>query len=335
VLPLPTPEQVIDFSAEGPLALEMKCNRCGLRYSGKFDWACVNLNHDQHDKDWDGILLSRIVECGGCGAVDDYTLAGRSYLRLTSSVLRTVAGPSGKGRIFIGVSQLWDGSTVRRPSQALARLRELAAEHPDRGEAFRRLGNSCERFGLMDEAVASWKKALDVDPAEMEAAYSLAAHWWGAGDRPSEAFAYLSRGLQAIPKAAALKREVRQCSEALLCLLRDVVRGYEGPLAIMAAWSGGKVGGQPVVHVSSVDLAKVRDFARLADFIAHPGLLGLDLTSELPSEEPTMLQELLSDETALAHLRAAPQPQRSSIRIGRNAPCPCGSGKKHKRCCGG
>lgn len=27
--------------------------------------------------------------------------------------------------------------------------------------------------------------------------------------------------------------------------------------------------------------------------------------------------------------------QRSEPKIGRNAPCPCGSGKKHKKCCGG
>jgi uncharacterized protein len=30
----------------------------------------------------------------------------------------------------------------------------------------------------------------------------------------------------------------------------------------------------------------------------------------------------------------APDPQRASGKIGRNDPCPCGSGKKHKRCCG-
>jgi preprotein translocase subunit SecA len=26
--------------------------------------------------------------------------------------------------------------------------------------------------------------------------------------------------------------------------------------------------------------------------------------------------------------------QRSSVKVGRNDPCPCGSGKKYKRCCG-
>jgi uncharacterized protein len=29
------------------------------------------------------------------------------------------------------------------------------------------------------------------------------------------------------------------------------------------------------------------------------------------------------------------KPRRSSPKVGRNAPCPCGSGKKYKRCCGG
>jgi hypothetical protein len=30
----------------------------------------------------------------------------------------------------------------------------------------------------------------------------------------------------------------------------------------------------------------------------------------------------------------SPQPQRRTVTISRNAPCPCGSGKNFKRCCG-
>ena len=30
-----------------------------------------------------------------------------------------------------------------------------------------------------------------------------------------------------------------------------------------------------------------------------------------------------------------PEPRRSTSKVGRNDPCPCGSGKKYKRCCGG
>ena len=29
-----------------------------------------------------------------------------------------------------------------------------------------------------------------------------------------------------------------------------------------------------------------------------------------------------------------PEPIRKTVRVGRNDPCPCGSGKKYKHCCG-
>jgi hypothetical protein len=190
----------------------------------------------------------------------------------------------------------------------------------------------------MGEAVTSWKKALDLDPADVEAAYSLATYCWGPGDRPAEGLAFLRRGLQAIPKAAALGREVREWGTQLVRLLPDVLEGYEGPLALMAVWSEGELRGKPVVTLSSIDLGKVDDFERLAEFVTSAGFLGLDLTSELPQEEPTRLQYLLSGNTPLrnAPLSAASptEPQRPPRRVGRNAPCPCGSGKKHKRCCG-
>ncbi|MCO4764592.1 MAG: SEC-C domain-containing protein [Myxococcales bacterium] len=32
-------------------------------------------------------------------------------------------------------------------------------------------------------------------------------------------------------------------------------------------------------------------------------------------------------------IHQGPQPVRNEPKIGRNAPCPCGSGKKYKRCC--
>ena len=52
-------------------------------------------------------------------------------------------------------------------------------------------------------------------------------------------------------------------------------------------------------------------------------------TMELPSEE--MRFDLLRQ---LADIKpSAPQPEKQK-KVGRNDPCPCGSGKKYKRCCG-
>lgn len=53
------------------------------------------------------------------------------------------------------------------------------------------------------------------------------------------------------------------------------------------------------------------------------------LTMELPSE--AMRFDLLKQ---LAEIKpSTPQPEKQK-KVGRNDPCPCGSGKKYKRCCG-
>ena len=53
------------------------------------------------------------------------------------------------------------------------------------------------------------------------------------------------------------------------------------------------------------------------------------LTMELPSE--AMRFDLLKQ---LSDIKpSAPQPEKQK-KVGRNDPCPCGSGKKYKRCCG-
>lgn len=42
-----------------------------------------------------------------------------------------------------------------------------------------------------------------------------------------------------------------------------------------------------------------------------------------------------SHREASAGTAFTPEPRRSTSKVGRNDPCPCGSGKKYKRCCGG
>jgi SWIM/SEC-C metal-binding protein len=40
------------------------------------------------------------------------------------------------------------------------------------------------------------------------------------------------------------------------------------------------------------------------------------------------------DITALKKLLKPAKPQKAKEKVGRNDPCPCGSGKKYKKCCG-
>jgi uncharacterized protein YecA (UPF0149 family) len=54
-----------------------------------------------------------------------------------------------------------------------------------------------------------------------------------------------------------------------------------------------------------------------------------------PDERSAILDDLPDIVLALAEVfrRAGHAPVRS-VKIGRNEPCPCGSGKKYKKCCG-
>ena len=56
-----------------------------------------------------------------------------------------------------------------------------------------------------------------------------------------------------------------------------------------------------------------------------------------PAPVPAMAEEELPAGAVLGPdgtVYVSPQPQRREVTISRNAPCPCGSGKKFKRCCG-
>ena len=264
------------------------------------------------------------------------TLLG-STLRLLDDDGGTGAGGS---RVRFGISQLFDGTVVRRPSQGIAHLREVVAKNPKSAEAWRRLGNTCERYGRSDEAAVAWRKSVEVDPEELEATYSLATL---AGERRdiTEAFSYLRKALRLLPRNRSMAGQLRrQMAESLVALLQDIVEGTDEPMGMMAGWAAGKSRDEPIVNASTVNLRALTEngWARLPKFLSSADLLALDLTPELPEEEPTILQRTLNQGAGapleVERITIAPAPAKRGPRIGPNVPCPCGSGKKYKRCCG-
>ena len=58
------------------------------------------------------------------------------------------------------------------------------------------------------------------------------------------------------------------------------------------------------------------------------------LTVKVRREEPPQRQQVLKPAPTPPSSPAAPVNTSSSKKVGRNDPCPCGSGKKYKKCCG-
>ena len=71
----------------------------------------------------------------------------------------------------------------------------------------------------------------------------------------------------------------------------------------------------------------VKTEKRLKEVKAQFKEKGWRYTIELVPDKP-------EDITQLELLLNPPKPKIAEKKIGRNDPCPCGSGKKHKKCCG-
>ncbi len=74
-----------------------------------------------------------------------------------------------------------------------------------------------------------------------------------------------------------------------------------------------------IVHVQTED--RMREIGSL--FEEHGWKYHIELEPDNP-EDITDLERLLNP----------PKPATAEKKIGRNAPCPCGSGNKYKKCCG-
>ena len=63
--------------------------------------------------------------------------------------------------------------------------------------------------------------------------------------------------------------------------------------------------------------------------------LGREDDARAVNYEARQFERQMAEERARAlGLMGAPTVRRGGPKIGRNAPCPCGSGKKYKKCCG-
>ncbi len=68
---------------------------------------------------------------------------------------------------------------------------------------------------------------------------------------------------------------------------------------------------------------------------APPELQDKDaLVAEASDIIPACVEVLYGSRLTANALQAAAAPERKGAKVGRNDPCPCGSGKKHKTCCG-
>ncbi len=347
-----TSGKAIDQIGEGePLRVGLRCNRCGREGTYEVGSAIVNPNRARGEAEgWDGVTFERIIECRYCGAEDDYTLDSRAWPALMagslSSMLRGEAPDlealAARG-VRVGVAATADGTHIRRASDALKHWQAKVERDPRDAEAWFRLGSVLKRSHRNEAAVAALRRASDLAPSALDPAHSLLDLLLDLG-RPREGADLAARVLAALPKTNTTPEDRLDAATAVAHFLREGVRAG-AHLGLGAGWFEGVRGKHAVIRASSVDLRRVRDWERLARFLAHPGVNMAHIKAAERDDLGTQLERLLtSDEPIDAYVSSLPegppataqaQPaRRDTPKIGRNDPCYCGSGKKFKKCHG-
>lgn len=93
------------------------------------------------------------------------------------------------------------------------------------------------------------------------------------------------------------------------------------------------------LHAILSELGKQEEATRLTKLFGTRGELHVRSVYEAhpETERPGSSLGAASVQSASPFLLTEPAPNKPMVagpKIGRNAPCPCGSGKKHKKCCG-
>ena len=151
---------------------------------------------------------------------------------------------------------------------------------------------------------------------------------------------WISVLLSRIGRAALEPKQRADIAAMIARALEEIVDECAPPLALAAFWHGGVFDDRVVVHSSSVDLCHIDDWDRLEEFLASASFHGGGLIDATGDDQPTQLEMLLAGkDNVLAAVRETVWSEkapyaRTQPKIGRNQPCPCGSGRKHKRCCG-
>ena len=117
-----------------------------------------------------------------------------------------------------------------------------------------------------------------------------------------------------------------------VCLLKTVDRHWEDHIDAMDSLKSGMYL-RSYAQRNPVEEYRFEGFAMFDEMIAaiREETVRLVLTIPVKVERPTQREQVLKPDAPNA---GSNTPFRSEKKVGRNDPCPCGSGKKYKNCCG-
>ena len=322
--------------------LSLECIKCGT--TGRYDVGRVAIDPyalkvEKRDLK-DAVFFSAYFHCRHCGAPGPWELSTIAVVQLMALATMAMAS-SDDARIAFAKSSLFDGTSHQTSALGEEHLKRLIDENPTDYFLWSRLGNLLKYAEQKQKAVEAFEKAVELNPQDIESHHSL-GDCYLADAEPERAAEHFHAALR-----FARDYPHRDRTE----LLRGIVSASLEKLFDLHHKSGGKIPLMPefdpparerpdepvVVHLMEFDLARPEDWQRFADTFLPEFARGTEPAK--PQRDARSIESRTSpagrwDTLNVEPNSDTPAPIRRGSRVGRNDPCPCGSGKKFKRCCG-
>jgi hypothetical protein len=317
----PQRERTVDEVPKLDAKTELQCRSCGK--SGRYAVGRVVIDplkipalSAAGPALGDAVGFTGYFHCSHCGAAGPWDLPPLTMIKFMA-LMSVARDDPARSPIQFGEMRLFDGTVIRTPVEGEAHLKALIASNPEDYYLWNRLGNLYESAERTDLAVPAFTRALELNPQDLESHYSLGYH--------------LKEQRQAKRAQEHFLLALRHCRGAQRCkpqVLRDVVRAaLEGWMETQIQLkqppslppfnpAAGGTGEIPITLLQTLNLTTDRGW---------DALVNIYLTGMLPNTGPSLLGRVFG---------AAPSSGGTAVRVGRNDPCPCGSRKKFKVCCG-
>jgi tetratricopeptide (TPR) repeat protein len=297
------------------LRLWLRCTACGYERDHHVekvycDLGTVDRRKRGEELPYSEYIIPQQITCPKCGAVDQYELTGDAYLAFTAQLMKSMAR---------GETPKPAGGPLREVVEALANLQKdhgdlLPADDEDDRVVYTRFTVAGDREMHPLEAVDMYSRQVEAEPdnADLRVRYGNVLRFLG---RREEAAREYRAAVQADPA------NVEACA-SLASLAREAGDRTEARRML-----------QRVLELAPDSKLSRQDREEYVQF-ALEELAELDGPARSTPRRTELAFATGSDRRGSAGQPSSPQPVRHAGKVGRNEPCPCGSGKKYKKCCG-
>jgi len=316
----------VDEMREVGVPMELRCGAC--QRTAPYQIGRVFLDPEQMAADTPGGLddafgFSGYIHCRFCGAGGPWHLTPSSMLLLTAMLAEASFNPK-QARLHLAKLTLFDGTVSRWTTQGEAHLTGLIEKAPNDYFLWNRLGNLYKAVDVPELALGAFAEALKRNEHDVEGMHSVAQIHADLG-QTEKAVEWYHRFLLNAKHASDYTAQtiLRNLVQHALEELFDLHLKSDGKFPVFPPVTSkpGDDRKEVVIHLQEFDLSKQESWDRLVD---------MWVGDRAPRTRPAPAPK--------AHSRpAVALPYRpivsSTSRVGRNDPCPCGSGKKFKACC--